>query len=118
MILTIVGGVEHAGINDGYALIKGGSLLLLHAYIGTFLHSLIILFRIKRLPKRGERRLFYAHLLSGSFLFVRLLYVVLDVFVKDLPFDLSWGSICVFGDGSVGGVCNHCLVPWNWALDD
>ena len=97
LILTVIGGADDSlTLVDRYKLLKGGSLLLLHAYVGTIILSLIILFRIRHVPKRGERRLYYAFLLSSPFLFVRLLYAVLIVFVKNEVFRFILGNFHVF----------------------
>lgn len=97
LVLTVIGGANNSlTLVKRYKLLKGGSLLLLHTYIGTILLSLIIIFRIKKLPKRGERRLYYAVLLSSPFLFIRLLYAVLIVFVKNTVFRFILGNGHVF----------------------
>ena len=96
IILVIVGGLEHATVQHKYTLLKAGALLQLHAYVGTAIPSLVILFRIKHLPKRIERCLYYATLLAAPFLIERLLYVVLIVFNSNPTFDFVLGNPYVF----------------------
>jgi hypothetical protein len=97
MILTIDGVLNTSlTLLKRYKLLRGGALFLLHAYIGTLILSLTSLCRLRRLPKQGERRLFYASLIASPILALRLIYPVAAVFEKNKLFRFVLGNWRVF----------------------